>query len=167
MAADSKADTGGLGMASKMGDKTGVSAVEFAIILPLLLVIIFGIIEFGLVLFNKQVITNASREGARAGIVARNPRISPNEIEQIVEAYTGSYLMTFGSDNETYVTIFVYDSSGNVKTEEPAFGDELEVTVDFNYEFLIFDAILSLVSGGEGNGWGTLPLSARTLMRYE
>jgi Flp pilus assembly protein TadG len=155
-------------MALKMGDKTGVSAVEFAIILPLLLVIIFGIIEFGLVLFNKQVITNASREGARAGIVARNPRINPNDIEGIVKAYTGTYLITFGSDKTTYVTSVVSDPLGNVKTtDEAVFEDTLEVTVDFNYEFLIFDAILSLVSGGEGNGWGTLPLSARTLMRYE
>jgi Flp pilus assembly protein TadG len=154
-------------MALKMGDKTGASAVEFAIVLPLLLVIICGIIEFGLVLFNKQVITNASREGARAGIVARNPRVSNSDIEQIVKAYTETYLITFGSDNETYVTSIVYDSSGNVKTGEPVFEDTLEVAVEFNYEFLIFDAILSLVSGGEGNGWDTLRLSARTLMRYE
>ena len=68
-------------MALRTDDKTGVAVIEFAIILPLLLVIIFGIIEFGLVLFNKQVITNASREGARAGIVARNPRMNPNDIQ--------------------------------------------------------------------------------------
>ena len=38
----------------------GVAAVEFAIILPVLMIIIFGIIEFGLLLYDKQVITNAS-----------------------------------------------------------------------------------------------------------
>ena len=43
----------------------GAAAVEFAIVLPLLLVFVFGIIEFGFLLYDKAVITNASREGAR------------------------------------------------------------------------------------------------------
>ena len=46
----------------------GVAAVEFAIVLPFLVLLVFGTIEFGLMFYNKQVITNASREGARAGI---------------------------------------------------------------------------------------------------
>ena len=54
-------------------DQTGASAVEFAIILPLLVVFVFGIIEFGLIFYNKAMLTNASREAARAGIVFRAP----------------------------------------------------------------------------------------------
>jgi Flp pilus assembly protein TadG len=46
-------------------DQNGGAAVEFAIILPLLIALLFGIVEFGLLLYNKQIITNASREGAR------------------------------------------------------------------------------------------------------
>ena len=45
----------------------GASAVEFALVLPLLAVILFGVIEFGLLMFDKQVITNASREGSKTG----------------------------------------------------------------------------------------------------
>jgi Flp pilus assembly protein TadG len=45
-------------------DQNGGAAVEFAIILPLLIALLFGIVEFGLLLYNKQIITNASREGA-------------------------------------------------------------------------------------------------------
>ena len=50
-------------------DEHGGSLVEFAVIAPLLFVILFGIIEFGILIYDKAVITNASREGARAGIV--------------------------------------------------------------------------------------------------
>jgi Flp pilus assembly protein TadG len=43
----------------------GAAAVEFAVLLPLLVVLTFGIIEFGLV-FNTQLsLTGAAREGAR------------------------------------------------------------------------------------------------------
>ena len=55
-------------------NQNGATAVEFAVILPLLLLLIFGIIEFGLLLFNRHVITNSVREAARAGIVVRIPR---------------------------------------------------------------------------------------------
>ena len=69
----------------------GVAAVEFALILPLLLVISFGLIEFGLFMYNQQVITNAAREGARVGIVQREAaqggRYSSPEIQQAVMGY--------------------------------------------------------------------------------
>ena len=50
---------------SKITNQDGVAAVEFAIILPFLVILIFGMIEFSLVLYNKAMITNASRVGAR------------------------------------------------------------------------------------------------------
>ena len=44
----------------------GASAVEFALVLPVLITLILGIIEFG-VFFNQQIsVTHAAREGARA-----------------------------------------------------------------------------------------------------
>ena len=55
-------------MRTKSKEKGG-SAVEFALVLPILVVILFGIIEFGFVLYDKAVITNASSEAARQGIV--------------------------------------------------------------------------------------------------
>ena len=58
-------------MRSKFSSQKGASAVEFALVLPLLMLILFGIIEFGLLMYNKAMITNASREGARRGIVYR------------------------------------------------------------------------------------------------
>jgi Flp pilus assembly protein TadG len=57
-------------------NQKGASAVEFAIIAPLLFVLLFGIVEGGLALYNKAVITNACREGARDGIVLRSPQLN-------------------------------------------------------------------------------------------
>ena len=43
----------------------GQAMVEFALVLPLLLVLLFGIIDFGWLFYNKIDVNNASREGAR------------------------------------------------------------------------------------------------------
>lgn len=51
----------------------GAAAVEFAIVLVVLLLIIFAIIDFGRLLFVSQSMKAASREGARAGVVASTP----------------------------------------------------------------------------------------------
>ena len=58
-----------------LGRKTqrGTSTVEMAIVLPLLLMLVFGIGEFGIAFTQKQALTNATREGARAGVVFRVP----------------------------------------------------------------------------------------------
>ncbi len=49
----------------------GMAMVEFVLILPALLVILFGILEFGVLFFQWQTLSNAAREGARDAIVFR------------------------------------------------------------------------------------------------
>lgn len=44
----------------------GAAAVEFALVLPLLLLLLFGIIDFGRAYHSKVTLTHAAREGARA-----------------------------------------------------------------------------------------------------
>jgi Flp pilus assembly protein TadG len=50
-------------------NKKGQALVELALILPILIMIILATMEFGRVFYSYLVITNASREGARAGVV--------------------------------------------------------------------------------------------------
>ncbi|MBA7549814.1 hypothetical protein ES705_42311 [subsurface metagenome] len=47
----------------------GVSAVEFALILPLLIMLVFGIVQFGIAYNNYIALTHAAREGARLAAV--------------------------------------------------------------------------------------------------
>jgi len=49
----------------------GQALIETALALPVLLLVLFGIIEFGLAFARYQVVTNASREGARAATLFR------------------------------------------------------------------------------------------------
>lgn len=51
------------------GDDTGAAAVEFALVASLLFVILFGIINFGIVFSQQLTLNNAAREGARKAVI--------------------------------------------------------------------------------------------------
>ncbi|MBW2620484.1 MAG: pilus assembly protein [Deltaproteobacteria bacterium] len=139
-------------------DQKGGALIEFAIVLPLLVLLVIGAIEFGILCYNKQVIANASREGARAGIVQRvdddgNLLLSNVEVEALIDGIVQSYcsqrLITFGSNNPPTVA-----STG----ENGAFQQDLIVDVEYNYGFLI----PSLFGLGD-----IIHLSAETVMSME
>ena len=148
----------------------GVSAVEFALIAPLLFVLTFGIIEFSLLLFDKAVLTNASREGARAAIVFQGEDITPLGVEvirPIVKDYANGYLINLGNSgvknlSDTDITI-TWD--GQTTPDDAESGDDVLVKVNFNYKFLVFQSVIKLIFGS-GYEAG-IPLEGRTVMRLE
>jgi len=85
--------------------QNGTAAVEFALVLPVFLMVIFSTLEFGMALYNKNVLTNASREGARSGIVARDATITDSmvdaQITQVVHNYTQGTLINLGKTTPT------------------------------------------------------------------
>lgn len=128
-------------------DQEGAALLEFAIIMPLLFALIFGIIEFSLLLYNKQIITNATREGARLGIIVKSPRVADSEIRTEIKKYAQSHLVTFGSDT-------LEDSDINIVREGMIFGDKLTITVNYIYQYLFFSN-------------STIPIKATSTMRME
>ena len=127
----------------------GVAAVELAICLPILILLVCGSIEFGLLFYNQQVITNASREGVRAGIVEGTVNA---DIEQIVKNYCTGKLINLNGANELLtdaVTVSGSNTAGGIAI--------LTVRVIYNYNFL-FGGIL---------GFTDKALSAQTIMRME
>ncbi len=65
----------------RKSSRTGTTIVEAAFVLPLLLLIVLGVIEYGWLFFNVQQITNAARQGAR---VAALPDVSPAQAEAVI-----------------------------------------------------------------------------------
>lgn len=52
----------------------GVALVEFALVLPMVLLFLLGISDFGRAIYYKNTLENAAREGARCGIVAHSDK---------------------------------------------------------------------------------------------
>src|SRR3954447_21671996 len=78
------ADTLGRRIA-RLRHERGAELIEFALILPLFLVLIMGIFDFGLAFQRYEVITNAAREGARLGSLVAN--YTTSDIQGRVDAY--------------------------------------------------------------------------------
>ena len=126
-----------------LGDKDGQSIIEFALVLPILLLVLFGITEFGRAIMVTNVLHTASREGARLAVVsAVSDTVSVKDrINEVLDAAN--------LDLGKATTNIVYSSSDNC------------VTVTITYQF-------EVLSGGILDPFmGTIPLKGMTVMRYE
>ena len=56
---------------NRIRDEQGQTMAEFAIVLPILIVLLFGIVQFGILFNNYVTLTDAARAGARAAAVSR------------------------------------------------------------------------------------------------
>ena len=64
-----------------------MAAVEFALVVPIFLLLVFGIIEFGRVMMVQQVLVNASREGARRAVLeSATPSAVVNTVSDYLKA---------------------------------------------------------------------------------
>jgi hypothetical protein len=127
----------------------GQAAVEIALLLPLLLLILFGIIIVGFMFYADIQVTNASREGARAGSIYRLTQFDTGwTLEETVEkaiynSATGQSALGFLSptlpsfDVTHDVTINLVDGNPSdscpLNEDNPCPGDKLTVQVIYHY----------------------------------
>lgn len=91
---------------------SGQSLVEFALVLPLFLLLFFTIVDFGRAVFMYNSITNAAREGARLAIVNQdNASILARARQQVAVAETGAPNVT--------VAFYVAEDDGSADTSAP------------------------------------------------
>ena|SRR5258707_1668123 len=129
----------------------GVAALEFALMLPFLLMVLFGIIDVSMILCDKAVITNASREAARAGVVLRVPQWNRAQIQNVALNYTQNNLITGGTPASAgAVADYISQTSGS----------RLTVTVTYTYQGFVLGSIFSAITG-------PVTISAVTVMNYE
>lgn len=102
-------------------ERRGASVVEFAIVAPIFILLVFGMIEFGRMCMVQQLLTNASREGARRAVLDGT---TEDEVKDVVENYLINAAVPVDRDNITV-------------TPNPAvaaYGEPVTVTVGVAYE---------------------------------
>jgi Flp pilus assembly protein TadG len=143
---------------SRRGER-GAELVEFALVLPLLLVVIAGIIDFGFLFQRYEVVTNAAREGARIAIL---PGYEQADVQFRVNQYVNEGIEGTAS-SRTDVAL------GTPQTVEPPSGPSFQtvtVTVTYTDSYVILGPIISLI-GGNSENFGEVTLTARSTMRVE
>ncbi|MBP2028303.1 Flp pilus assembly protein TadG [Acetoanaerobium pronyense] len=130
------------GIFGPIKNSKGQSLVETALVLPLVILIVFGTIEFGRVFNAYLIVSNASREGARAAAVGK----SNAEINTLVTDKAS----TLGA-----VTVTINPSGSRT------YGNEVTVTVNHNLN-LIVPIIRTIIAPG-----GILNVNSATSMRVE
>jgi Flp pilus assembly protein TadG len=121
----------------------GIVALEFVLVLPFLLMVLFGIIDTSLLLCDKAVITNAAGEAARAGIVVRAQPLTESQIQSVALSYAQNTLVTGGTATTPTVAV----SPPEACTLVGSSGKAINVTVSYTYKGLVLGSALSSLTG--------------------
>lgn len=108
-------------------NRRGAVAVEFAVVAPLFLLLLGGIIEFGLAFRIQHALSNASRRGARAAIFEN---ANADTVKQLVRTHAKSTLGV--ADGDVTVAIAV-NGVANASLSNTERGDAISVTVSIPY----------------------------------
>jgi Flp pilus assembly protein TadG len=119
----------------EIGSERGQSLTEFALALPILALLLFAVIQFGIVFNNYVTLTDAARAGARKGAVARRlPNPQSATIAAVVNSACGSpnppcNLKGFNASNVTVTS-----------TWQPA--SDVTVTATYPYQISLLGIVV-------------------------
>jgi Flp pilus assembly protein TadG len=141
-------------------DERGQALAEFALVLPLILFFIAGIIEFGRAWNIKQAITDAAREGARYTVVM-NTTMSIDDVKEKIEER-----LALASIENSEISIYSADPFcspvSNCFHIDDGYGREMTVTVSTQHRMGLVHVLL---------GWAgvpsTVPIGTDATMRNE
>ena len=139
----------------------GAELIEFALVVPMLLFLLAGIAEFGIIFQQYEVVTNAAREGARIAVL---PGYSTADVQTRVGAYLTAAAVpvaTSGTPSTSLVNVGV--TNGTVPISGGRVINVRTVTVVYTHQYLFLRGI----GAWFGNNFTTLPLTAAASMRLE
>jgi Flp pilus assembly protein TadG len=138
----------------KLGDERGSQIIEAALVLPLLLLMVLGILDFGLLFWRFESVTNAAREGARVAIL---PGYSSTDVTNRVQQYLTDAGLTATPAISVVAPAGVDVGGGTCITMTGA-------TVSYPHDFFLVGALVGYFGSGSLT---TTALNATAMMRYE
>ena len=141
--------------ARRLRSERGAELIEFALVLPLLLFIIMGLIDFGFLFQRFEVVTNAAREGARMAVL---PGYATADVTARVQNYVSSGGLATTSTNPSVAVTNVTIPTGGGPVMQ---GKQVVVTYTSPYLFL------GPVAGWFGGSFTSATLTGKAIMRDE
>jgi Flp pilus assembly protein TadG len=150
--------------------EAGNVTLELALILPLLLLVLGGALDLGMLFWEKQVLTNATREGARAAIKASDdtstvrPAKTQSQVRQIVQNYLTRHRIKDASGQP----LVLNDSQFSYTWEYSAAGTLVTVALQqIPYRMMLLPNFRSFFGYTRQPGDQDFFLQARTIMAAE
>lgn len=147
-------------MIRRTRSERGAELIEFALVFPLLLLLVLGMVDFGFLFQRYEVLTNAAREGARIAVL---PGYSNSDVQSRVCNYVqgGGIPITGSCPNPTNPVITPTDSSIALPS-----GGTLaakSVTVTYTNSYLFLGPIITMFGGN----LAARPITTVAIMRRE
>jgi Flp pilus assembly protein TadG len=133
----------------------GQTLVEFSLILPLMLVLLFALVDFGRGFYTWLLITNAAREGARAGATQLD---EPSIEAKVYDSFCSDYAAGDCGLDETKLVIDIDNAQGDR-------GEAIEVDLSYDFEFVTPMGDILVLLGGSNLASPTI--TAHSSMRLE
>jgi Flp pilus assembly protein TadG len=130
----------------------GASAVEMALLIPLLLLMLDGVIEFGFILHDQSVLDSATSVAARAGISAGTAKLSTAQIAAIARGYCNDGLLTLYATTPPAIMV--------VQASNPVYPMPLSVTARYTFRGFVVGGLMAALQSDP-------VLSATTVMYNE
>jgi Flp pilus assembly protein TadG len=135
-------------------NERGAALIETAITLPILMLVCVGIFEFGRAYQTWQVLTNASREGARVACIEGTS-------DADIRGRVNDYLQVGGLPRQPDGNIAI-DHTVSISTS--ATGSS--VTINYPFNFMVLNPVVRLVASSSTVG-SAITMQAQSVMRNE
>ena len=130
---------------ARLRDERGTALTELALVMPVLLLILLGMIDFGKAINYWVDETHLANEGARLAVVNNNPGAglpTPANLQQYILGQVdsaelhGDVVGTQRTAHSATIAICFYSSSTGASTASPTIGDTVEVFIRYAYDWL-------------------------------
>jgi hypothetical protein len=148
--------------------RRGATTVEFAMVAPLLIFLLFGIIEFGLMVKDLVGVNQAAREGARSAAIGATPstlgaRIAGAAPTIDTDALNIQYdRRTFDESSGTWGSWQTLGVDGS--KNDAASGDQIRISIEYPHQLVTGGLFAGLADDPES---GTITLNTAIVMQRE
>jgi len=141
----------------------GAALVEAAFVLPIMLLVCVGILEFGRAYQTWQVVTNASREGARVAIL---PEFTDASVISRVKTYLKNGGLPASIVDSANTKVLITETTIPIAVGGGTTATAARIVVEYPFEFMVLQPVAKLVVSGSTAG-DAFTMRMTTIMRNE